>query len=212
MRAKAPPDCDSTWLPDFSAGPTRPSAGDHKILCQGCEIISVGRCCQGFPYGKITSINHLIFQYIMNFISGSFRPEGRLDPVEPVFPRSTTYGMQKNRTKYAQFVHRRVRTRENQGSRAPELVRLWPGLKSRPTEVAFDEKTFRGGAGWRRARPFRPGFRAIRAALLRAGDQACLARGGQHRGTRHGRRPAQSLLRRPGVPPLLRPAAGRAAA
>ena len=35
-----------------SAGRFRPSAGDHKILCQGCEIISARRCCQGFPYGK----------------------------------------------------------------------------------------------------------------------------------------------------------------
>ena len=53
MRIRAPPASNFTWLPDSSAGLTRPSAGDHKILCQGCEIISRGRCCQGFPYGKI---------------------------------------------------------------------------------------------------------------------------------------------------------------
>jgi hypothetical protein len=43
MRANALPDCDFTWLPELFCRPTRPSTGNHKILCQGCEIISAGR-------------------------------------------------------------------------------------------------------------------------------------------------------------------------
>ena len=62
--------------------------------------------------------------------------------------------MQKNRTKYAQFVHRRARTRENQGSRAPELVRLAPGQRSRPIEVASHEQD-----------PSRPCWLAPRSSL-----------------------------------------------
>jgi hypothetical protein len=52
MRSAAPPASDFTWLPDFFCRPVPLSAGNHKILCQGCEIISAGQWCQGFPYGK----------------------------------------------------------------------------------------------------------------------------------------------------------------
>jgi hypothetical protein len=122
MRVEAPPDCDFTWLPDSSAGPTRPSTGNHKILCQGCEIISAGRWCQEFPYGKKSRLKNTYFQWFMSASSGSFRQAGRAGPAGAGFPRSTTSCMQKNGTKYAQFVHRCARTRENQGSRAQELV------------------------------------------------------------------------------------------
>ena len=81
-----------------------------------------------------------------------------------------------------------------------------------PPSRLHHEQDLRGRAGWRRVRPFRPGFRASRAALFRAGDQARVAGGGQHRRARHGRRAAQPLLRRPGIPPLLRHAAGSATA
>jgi serine protease Do/serine protease DegQ len=40
--------------------------------------------------------------------------------------------MQRNGTKYAQFVHRRARRPEKQGSRAPELAHSSPGQTSRP--------------------------------------------------------------------------------
>jgi hypothetical protein len=62
MRASAPPDCDFTWLPDSSAGLTRLSAGDHKILCQGCEIISARPVCQSFSYGKNQAIKLIVIQ------------------------------------------------------------------------------------------------------------------------------------------------------
>jgi hypothetical protein len=78
--------------------------------------------CQGFPDGKNARINIIIFQYVIRFTSRSFRPIVRQRTVMRSFLRSTTSGMQKNATKYAQFVHGRARTQEKQASRTLELV------------------------------------------------------------------------------------------
>jgi hypothetical protein len=66
MRFAALPAFNSTWLPDSICRPVPLLTGNHKILCQGCEIISVEPVCQGFPYGKITHNKVVIFQYIMD--------------------------------------------------------------------------------------------------------------------------------------------------
>jgi hypothetical protein len=52
MRTDALPDCDSTWLPDASAGLTRPSAGDHKILCQVAKLFRMGGAVKDFLMEK----------------------------------------------------------------------------------------------------------------------------------------------------------------
>jgi len=52
MREIAPPDCDFAWLPVASAGLTRPSAGDHKILCQVAKLFPMGRCVKNFLMEK----------------------------------------------------------------------------------------------------------------------------------------------------------------
>ena len=111
------------------------------------------------------------------------------------------------------FVHRHARTRENQGSRASELVQTRPGQTSRPTEVRFHEQVHRGHRGRaplsRFPRPFsrRAALPSFAPIIKRVSPAVVnIAR------TRHGRRAAQSVLRRSGLPPLLRPAAGRAAA
>jgi hypothetical protein len=88
----------------------------------GWEIISARPVCQGFPYGKNTRINIIVFQYVTRFISRSFRPSVRQRTVRRTFLRSTTSGMQKNATKYAKFVRGCARTLEKQASRALELV------------------------------------------------------------------------------------------
>ena len=100
----------------------------------------------------------------MKATSGCFRSGWSLRPVRGEYPRSTTSGMHKKATKYAQFVHERVRTRENRPCASTGTWSTRPGQTSRPIEVSSNDQTLRGRSGIRRARGFRRHIRAKRAA------------------------------------------------